>query len=65
MFVLDANNSYVEPTHLMVTLAVVTVRCSRIDACRHHGHGFDPIGALEIVDDPDGPMRILMMWWSP
>jgi hypothetical protein len=25
MFVLDDNNSYVEPTHLMVTLVVVTV----------------------------------------
>ena len=25
MIVLDDNNSYVEPTHLMVTLAVVTV----------------------------------------
>ena len=48
MIVLDDNNSYVEPTHLMVTLAVVTVRCSQIDACRHDGHGFDPIGALEI-----------------
>ena len=48
MIILDDNNSYVEPTHLMVTLAVVTVRCSLIDACRHDGHGFDPIRALEM-----------------
>ena len=34
MFVLDDNNNYVEPTHMMVTLAVVTVWCSQIDACR-------------------------------
>ena len=31
MIVLDDNNSYVKPTHLMVTLAVVTVWCSQID----------------------------------
>ena len=34
MMVLDDNNSYVEPTHLMVTLVVVTTWCSQIDACR-------------------------------
>ena len=34
MIVLNDNNSYVEPTHLMVTLAVVTTWYSQIDACR-------------------------------
>ena len=63
MFVLDANNRWVEPCHLMVTLAVVTVRCSQIDACRHDGHGFDPIGALEICWWPWWSLVWLMSWW--
>ena len=63
MIVLDANNRWVEPCHLMVTLAVVTVRCNLVDACRHDGHGFDPIGALEICLWPWWSLVWLMSWW--
>ena len=41
----------------------VTVWCSRIDACRHDGHGFDPIGALEICWWPWWSLVWLMSWW--
>ena len=63
MFVLDANNIWVEPCHLMVALVVVIVWCSQIDACRHDGHGFDPIGALEICWWPWWSLVWLMSWW--
>ena len=63
MFVLDANNRWVEPCHLIVTLVVVTVRCNQIDACRYYGRGFDPIGALEICWWPWCSLVWLMRWW--
>ena len=55
MFVLHDNNSYVEPTHLMVTLAVVTLQCSMDD---------DPLLPL-IYDDwsPNDDGCLMMDGW--
>ena len=63
MIVLDDNNNYVEPTHLMVALAVVTTWCSQIGACR-----WCPWSLGELLMIPclwwwcGGA---LLMWWSP
>ena len=57
MLVPDDNNSYVEPTHLMVTLAVVTTWCSQIGACRWCSWS---LGELMMI-----PCPLMLMWWSP
>ena len=55
MIVLDDNNSCVEPTHLMVTLAVVTTWYSQIDACRWCSWS---LGELMMV-----PWWFDWLWW--
>ena len=51
MIVLDDNNSYVEPTYLMVTLAVVTTWCNQIGASRWCSWSFGEL------------MMIPCLWW--
>ena len=55
MIVLDDNNSDVEPTHLMVTLTVVTTWYSQIDACRWCSWS---LGELMMV-----PWWFDWLWW--
>lgn len=62
MIVLDDNNSYVEPTHLMMTLAVVTTWCSQMDALMMiDDDGFEP---LHFMVEPMVQLMHLMIAWS-
>ena len=77
MILLDDNNSCVEPTHLMVTLAVVTTWCIQIDACRWwfmepwradddvHGALESWWWSLDGLIDCDVGDGAYLMWWSP
>ena len=63
MIVLDDNNSYVEPAHSMVTLAVVTTWCSQIDACRWCSWSLGELMMIPCLIVDDDCCWCSYCWW--